>query len=178
MVAAGWPVRSEVVRGFGRGAIVLRLGFVAIPKGWAAWRLNERAPFRPGALTRRIMYPLPGRTSMRRLHRHTTLQPGSRPCLPEQPGLCPSRRSLVPCCGGDRSKCGNSSLHTRAGLSRGTQCSGSGVSNDARGAAAPVGLVQCRRGRTAEQREPVVDPLSGQALVSAGPLVPSPAPRA
>ena len=32
----------------------------------------------------------------------------------------------------DRSKCGNSSLHTRAGLSRGTQCSGSGVSNDAR----------------------------------------------
>ena len=31
-----------------------------------------------------------------------------------------------------RSKCGNSSLHTRAGLSRGTQCSGSGVSNDAR----------------------------------------------
>ena len=25
-----------------------------------------------------------------------------------------------------RSKCGNSSLHTRAGLSRGTQCSGSG----------------------------------------------------
>ena len=33
---------------------------------------------------------------------------------------------------GDRSKCGNSSLHTRAGLSRGTQCSGSGVSNDAR----------------------------------------------
>ena len=34
--------------------------------------------------------------------------------------------------GGHRSKCGNSSLHTRAGLSRGTQCSGSGVSNDAR----------------------------------------------
>ena len=33
---------------------------------------------------------------------------------------------------GDRSKCGNSSLHTRAGLSRGTQCAGSGVSNDAR----------------------------------------------
>ena len=31
-----------------------------------------------------------------------------------------------------RSKCGNSSLHTRAGLSRGTQCSGSWVSNDAR----------------------------------------------
>ena len=31
-----------------------------------------------------------------------------------------------------RSKCGNSSLHTRAGLSRGPQCSGSGVSNDAR----------------------------------------------
>ena len=27
---------------------------------------------------------------------------------------------------GHRSKCGNSSLHTRAGLSRGTQCSGSG----------------------------------------------------
>ena len=26
----------------------------------------------------------------------------------------------------DRSKCGNSSLHTRAGLSRGAQCSGSG----------------------------------------------------
>ena len=34
--------------------------------------------------------------------------------------------------GRHRSKCGNSSLHTRAGLSRGTQCSGSGVSNDAR----------------------------------------------
>ena len=33
---------------------------------------------------------------------------------------------------GHRSKCGNSSLHTRAGLSRGPQCSGSGVSNDAR----------------------------------------------
>ena len=33
---------------------------------------------------------------------------------------------------GDRSKCGNSSLHTRAGLSRGTQCSGSGVSGHAR----------------------------------------------
>ena len=32
----------------------------------------------------------------------------------------------------DRSKFGNSSLHTRAGVSRGTQCSGSGVSNDAR----------------------------------------------
>ena len=31
-----------------------------------------------------------------------------------------------------RSKCDNSSLHTRAGLSRGPQCSGSGVSNDAR----------------------------------------------
>ena len=28
--------------------------------------------------------------------------------------------------GGHRSKCGNSSLHTRAGLSRDTQCSGSG----------------------------------------------------
>ena len=29
-------------------------------------------------------------------------------------------------CRGHRSKCGNSSLHARAGLSRGTQCSGSG----------------------------------------------------
>ena len=48
----------------------------------------------------------------------------------------------------------------------------------ARGRGSARGLVQCRRGRTAEQREPVVDPLSGQALVSAGPLVPSPAPRA
>ena len=47
-----------------------------------------------------------------------------------------------------------------------------------RGRGSARGLVQCRRGRTAEQREPVVDPLSGQALVSAGPLVPSPAPRA
>ena len=37
---------------------------------------------------------------------------------------------------------------------------------------------RCRRGRTAKQREPVVDPLSGQALVSASPVVPSPAPRA
>ena len=54
---------------------------------------------------------------------------------------------------------------------------GRGVSNNAR-ARQPRGLVQCRRGRTAEQREPVVDPLSGQALVSTGPLVPSPAPRA
>ena len=47
-----------------------------------------------------------------------------------------------------------------------------------RGRGSARGLVQCRRGRTAEQREPVVDPLSGQALVSTGPLVPSPAPRA
>ena len=47
-----------------------------------------------------------------------------------------------------------------------------------RGRGSARGLVQCRRGRTAEQREPVVDPLSGQALVSAGPLVPSPAPLA
>ena len=47
-----------------------------------------------------------------------------------------------------------------------------------RGRGSARGLVQCRRGRTAEQREPVVDPLSGQALVSAGPLVPSPAPGA
>ena len=47
-----------------------------------------------------------------------------------------------------------------------------------RGRGSARGLVQCRRGRTAEQREPVVDRLSGQALVSAGPLVPSPAPRA
>ena len=47
-----------------------------------------------------------------------------------------------------------------------------------RGRGSARGLVQCRRGRTAEQREPVVDPLSGQALVSAGPLAPSPAPRA
>ena len=47
-----------------------------------------------------------------------------------------------------------------------------------RGRGSACGLVQCRRGRTAEQREPVVDPLSGQALVSAGPLVSSPAPRA
>ena len=47
-----------------------------------------------------------------------------------------------------------------------------------RGRGSARGLVQCRRGRIAEQREPVVDPLSGQALVSAGPLVPSPAPRA
>ena len=45
-----------------------------------------------------------------------------------------------------------------------------------RGRGSARGLVQCRRGRTAEQREPVVDPLSGQALVSASPLVPSPAP--
>ena len=30
----------------------------------------------------------------------------------------------------------------------------------------------------AEQREPLVDPLSGQTLVGAGPLVPSPAPCA
>ena len=41
----------------------------------------------------------------------------------------PSETEEVP---GHRSKCGNSSLHTRAGLSRGPQCSGSGVSNDAR----------------------------------------------
>ena len=47
-----------------------------------------------------------------------------------------------------------------------------------RGRGSARGLVQCRRGRTAEQREPVVDPLSGQALVRTGPLVPSPAPRA
>ena len=47
-----------------------------------------------------------------------------------------------------------------------------------RGRGSARGLVQCRRGRTAEQREPVVDPVSGQALVSAGPLVPSPAPGA
>ena len=47
-----------------------------------------------------------------------------------------------------------------------------------RGRGSARGLVQCRRGRTAEQREPVVDPLSGQALMGAGPLVPSPAPCA
>ena len=47
-----------------------------------------------------------------------------------------------------------------------------------RGRGSARGLVQCRRGRITEQREPVVDPLSGQALVSAGPLVPSPAPCA
>ena len=47
-----------------------------------------------------------------------------------------------------------------------------------RGRGSARGLVQCRRGRTAEQREPVVDPLSGQTLMGAGPLVPSPAPRA
>ena len=34
---------------------------------------------------------------------------------------CPSTRCSI----WHRSKCGNSSLHTRAGLSRGTQCSGS-----------------------------------------------------
>ena len=64
------------------------------------------------------------------------------------------------------------------GLSRGTQCSGSGGVQVTRGRGSARGLVQCRRGRTAEQREPVVDPLSGQALASTGPLVPSPAPRA
>ena len=47
-----------------------------------------------------------------------------------------------------------------------------------RGRGSARGLVQCRRGRTAEQREPVVDPLSGQTLMGAGPLVPSPAPCA
>ena len=76
-----------------------------------------------------------------------------------------------------RSKSGDSSLHTRAGLSRGTQCSGSNCPvTQGRGSAR--GLVQRRRGRITEQREPVVDPLSGQTLVSAGPLVPSPAPCA
>ena len=77
----------------------------------------------------------------------------------------------------DRSKCGNSSLHTRAGLSRARSARGRGCPMT-RGRGSARGLVQCRRGRTAEQREPVVDPLSGQALVSAGPLVPSPAPGA
>ena len=78
---------------------------------------------------------------------------------------------------GHRSKSGDSSLHTRAGLSRGTQCSGSDCPVT-QGRASARGLVQRRRGRITEQREPVVDPLSGQALVSTGPLVPSPAPRA
>ena len=76
-----------------------------------------------------------------------------------------------------RSKCGNSSLHTRAGLSRGTQCSGSDCPVT-QGRASARGLVQRRRGRITEQREPVVDPLSGQTLMGAGPLVPSPAPCA
>ena len=47
-----------------------------------------------------------------------------------------------------------------------------------RGRGSARGLVQCRRGRITEQREPVVDPLSGQTLLGAGPLVPSPAPCA
>ena len=47
-----------------------------------------------------------------------------------------------------------------------------------RGRGSARGLVQCRRGRITEQREPVVDPLSGQTLMGAGPLVPSPAPCA
>ena len=38
--------------------------------------------------------------------------------------------------------------------------------------------VRVRVSPVTEQREPVVDPLSGQALVSTGPLLPSPAPRA
>ena len=76
-----------------------------------------------------------------------------------------------------RSKSGDSSLHTRAGLSRGTQCSGSDCPVT-QGRASARGLVQRRRGRITEQREPVVDPLSGQTLMGAGPLVPSPAPCA
>ena len=67
--------------------------------------------------------------------------------------------------GVERGRLPDSSLHTRAGLSRGTQCSGS----ETQGRASARGLVQRRRGRI----EPVVDPLSGQTL-GAGPLVPSP----
>ena len=54
--------------------------------------------------------------------------------LPDHQGAGNGRRLLgallstliVKRCMRHRSKCGNSSLHTRAGLSRGTQCSGSG----------------------------------------------------
>ena len=65
-------------------------------------------------------------------------RPGQRRAARARGGRCADRVAAVlgilrgARVRGHRSKCGNSSLHTRAGLSRGTQCSGSGVSNDAR----------------------------------------------
>ena len=61
-----------------------------------------------------------------------------------------------------RSKCGNSSLHTRAGLSRGTQCSGSGVSNDARARQRPWISAVSARADTGEVRAEIA-----KAFVSA-----------
>ena len=87
-----------------------------------------------------------------------------------------SERFLLPALGTDQNAAIHLYTHERAcpeaRSARGRGCPMT------RGRGSARGLVQCRRGRTAEQREPVVDPLSGQALVSAGPLVPSPAPRA
>ena len=145
-------------------------------------------PHRRGPRPARVPSPPRGHGAVRTSLLQTTLRrtcssavssTGKEPMAPPPEHWISLRRLSVPFVrtGTDQ----NAVIHLythELGLSRGTQCSGSGGVQVTRGRGSARGLVQCRRGRTAEQREPVVDPLSGQALASTGPLVPSPAPRA
>ena len=101
------------------------------PHSFAYLRIAESVTVSGARLaTGRAGSPLAGRVSHPLDDKQGFMKSSHTPILLDQPCLVASKDELphFDRCPSSwhRSKCGNSSLHTRAGLSRGTQCSGSG----------------------------------------------------